>query len=222
MPVLLALLVALSGCGSSSSDAEADGPSKKALACRADWKDLATEIAGRDQRTNPSAMAQRWNTIAATVGYYRTSATGSDCGKSIKAQKSAMATLAAFTTKLAPFDMELRLAEVKSDAETYAAAPRPPAPSTSPAKKGKKQKAAPRAPRPADIATALKTLTTQAPLASQQQVAGWQQAQVTELGDAAAVARAVKDLEFLSSESEAYRACSSALARIHAAQKATG
>ena len=53
-------------------------------------------------------------------------------------QKKAIAALAAFATKLKPYDMELRLELVKDDAEEYAAGPRPPAPKPSPAKKGKK------------------------------------------------------------------------------------
>ena len=40
---------------------------------------------------------------------------------------------------------------------------------------------------------------------------------MTDLSDAAAIAKALKDLAFLSSESAAYRACAAALAQIRMA-----
>ncbi|MET0997163.1 MAG: hypothetical protein ABWX73_00485, partial [Marmoricola sp.] len=140
----------------------------------------------------------------------------------LEAQQKAMDDLTAFAAKLVPYDMERRLEEVTSDAEAYAASPRPPAPSPSPKKKGKKQKRPPAPPAPAAIAAALKTLTAQAPVATQQQGPGWQQALVTDLADTAAVSKTVKDLAFLSSESPAYRACSVALAQIKTALSAAG
>ncbi len=221
--LLLTLLLVLTACGSSSGDE--DGPSKSALACRDKWKDLESKVGGRDTKTNPSDLAARWNSIAATVDYYASSASGNGCGSAIEEQSKAMDDLAKFSAQLAPYDMELRLDEVKADAEAYAAAPRPPAPSPSPAKKGKKKAkkaAANPAPKPADIAAALKALTTQAPLATQQQGPAWQQARVAELSDDAAVAKAVKDLAFLSSESPAYAESNIALVQIEKAQASQG
>jgi hypothetical protein len=235
---LLALLVTLAGCGSGGGNA--DEPSEDAVACRAKWKDLESKVDGRDSLTNPSALAQRWNTIAVTVEYYARSASGDDCGKTIAGQAKAMDSLASFSKLVAPYDMELTLDEVEADAKAYAAGPRPPAPSVSaspspspsqrPSKKdkqqpGKKKKPTPPvnpAPEPAAIAAALKSLTQQAPLATQQQGPGWQQASVAELGDTAAVAKAVRDLAFLSSESPGYRACTLALTQIRAALEAGG
>ena len=118
--------------------------------------------------------------------------------------------------KLAPYDMELRLATVRDDAMAYAAAPRPPRPAPSPGKKGRKVRQ-PLPPRPADVSAALTTLTQQAPLATQQQGPAWQQAHVVELSDSAAVLKTVKDLAFLSTESAAYRQCTKALATIRTA-----
>jgi len=223
--VLLALLLAVSGCGSSGSGS--DKPSKAAVACRAKWKDLEPQVDGRDTKTNPSDLATRWNTIVATVEYHATSATGQDCRDTIEAQKKAMDDLTAFSAKLAPYDMELRLEQVKAAAEAYAAAPRPPAPKPSPTKKGKKAKKSKKpvpnpAPKPADVAAALKALTKQAPLATKQQDPAWQQARVAELSDAAAVAKSVKDLAFLSSESPAYTEARWALTTIKKAQAYKG
>jgi hypothetical protein len=215
--VLLGLALAVAGCGDDSPKAEQ--PSKADVSCRQQWKALEKKVGGRDTATNPSALPQRWNSIAVTLDYYAGSARAKDCGTTLSTQSAAIDAVGAFSTKLAAYDMELRLDEVKSDAQAYADGPQPAAPSPSAPVKGKvkgkkKPKAAPPAPRPADIAVALKTLTTQAPLATQQQGPGWQQADVADLDDAAAVAKSVKDLAFLSSESAAYRACGAALAQI--------
>ena len=220
--LLLAMLLVLAGCGSDGGDAQTEEPSKEALACREKWKDLEDEVDGRDTMTNPSALAPRWNSVVATVDYYAAGARSGDCGTTIEAQEKAMAALASFSATLRPYDMELRLQAVKADAQEYAAGQRPPAPEPSPAKKGKKAKKPKRPPKPADVAAALKTLTQQAPEATEQQGAGWQQARVVELSDTAAVRKAVKDLGFLSSESSAYAACSRALATIRAALSAVG
>ena len=54
-------------------------------------------------------------------------------------------------------------------------------------------------------------------MATEQQAPGWQQAHVVELSDSAAVAKAVKDLAFLSTESSGWRASMAALAQIKVA-----
>lgn len=218
LPVLLiVLLLPLTACGSTQEE-EPDEPSKAALSCREEWRDVEADIEARDSLTNPSALAARWNTIAATADYYATSANPTDCGTTLEAQEKAMDDLTGFGTKLAPYDMELRLDLVQEDAEEYATGPTPPAPEPSLRKKGKKkQKRTPAPPTPAAVAQALKTLTAQAPVATQEQGPGWQQAAVADLADTAAVAKTVKDLAFLSSESPAYRACSLALTQIGAA-----
>jgi hypothetical protein len=228
--LLLALLLALAGCGSADNNNDkAAAPDKAEVACRAKWKDLESKVNGRDSLTNPSALAQRWNSITATLEYYASSASSKDCGKTIEDQQKAMDALASFSTRLAPYDMEQRLDQVKADAQRYATSPRPPAPKASPSttkkantKKTKKAKPPPARTAPAVVAAALRSLTTQAPVATQQQGPGWQQASVIELSDAAAVAKALKDLAFLSSQSPAYRACTVALAQISSALKPTG
>ena len=179
--LVLGVLLATAGCGSDDSEKKADEPSKAALDCREEWQDLEADVDGEESKTNPSALAPRWNSIGAAVEHYVTSAKADDCGKTIDDEKKAMAALAAFVTKLKPYDMELRLETVKEDAEEYAAGPRPPAPKPSPAKKGKKAKKEPRPPKPADVKAALATLTKQAPLATDQQAPAWQQARAVDL-----------------------------------------
>ncbi len=220
--VAVVLVLLLGGCGS-NEDAD-DKPSKAAQACRDDWKALAANVRGNDTKTNPSALSPRWTSVAATIDYYTTSATGSGCADAVDRQKDAITALEAFGTKLAPYDMELRLEEVRDEAEAYAAGPTPsasPSPSPKDEKEEKNQKKKPKGPppppSPPTIANAVKTLVAQAPVATEQQGPGWQQARVVELSDDAAVAKAVKDLAFLSTESPAWRACRAALAQINTA-----
>jgi hypothetical protein len=216
-------LAALTSCGEDSGKKQ-DQPSKAALACRAKWKHLGEDIAPQVDLTQPSALPRRWNTVAATVDYYRTTATKADCGDRIDEQEQAISALKAFSARLTGFDMEAQLALVRQDAQTYAAGPWPPAPTPSPAPKKKKKKQAHklqpkpvRPPKPALVAAALATLSTQATVATQQQGPGWEQASVVDLGDTAATAKAVKDLQFLSTQSSGWRACQAALATIRTA-----
>lgn len=215
-----ALVLLLAGCG--GNDAAAEKPDKATVACRGLWKDLGAQVRGNDQKTNPSALAERWNTIVASIDYYATSAKAPGCKEAVQQQKEAITALTAFGAKLAPYDMELRLEAIRDEAEAYAASTPSPSPSPSPTPKSKskkdknkkKQKAKPVPPSPAQVAAALKAFTTQAPLATEQQGPGWAQARVVELTDSAAVAKAVKDLAFLSTESPAWRTCAALLARI--------
>jgi len=209
---LLGLLLVLAGCGSSTEDDGTATPSKATAACRQKWKDLAGTVGDRDRATTPSTLPQRWTTVAATIDYYAASAKKSDCAAGLPSQKKAIAALAAFSTRVAPYDMELRLQKVRSAAETYASSTPKPAPK---AKKGKKQPKQP--PKPAAVKAALAKLTKQAPVATKEQDPAWQQASVIELNDKAAVAKALKDLKFLSTESAGYRASMAALAQIQAA-----
>ncbi len=219
--LVLGLLLAVAGCGSNGDRAQSgDRPDEATTSCRQEWKELAKKVQGRDKQTNPSALAARWNTVSATIDYYATSASEKDCGKTLASQQKAMEALRSFGARLARYDMELRLDQVRSEAEKYAAGPRPPAPKASKASKGKKKQRPPRAPRPADVAAALKTLTRQAPVSARQQQAGWEQALVAELGDAAAVKKTVKDLSFLSNQSRAYRICVTELALVRKALSA--
>jgi len=209
--LLLGLLLVLTACGGDDEPRGDEKPSAKATECREQWRDLADEVEGRDTATTPSTLPARWNSIAAATDYYARSATEDDCGDTLTAQEEAITALESYNTKLARFDLELELADVREDAEEYADSP---APSPSPAPKGKKDRKKPRPkapPSPAAVEKALATLTTQAPLATEQQDAGWQQAAVIDLADKVAVAKSLKDLVVISGESPAYRSGKAAL-----------
>lgn len=209
----------LAACG--SDDAATAKPSKAATECRTQWKKLGDDISAQTELTTPSALPQRWNTVAATIDYYSTSATGKSCGDQIDEQQKAITALKGWSAQLTGYDMEAQLALVKADATAYAAGPWPKAPKATPApgkKKTTKKLPEPgRPPKPALVGTALTSLTSQAPIASQQQAPGWEQASVVDLGDTAALAKAKKDLAFLSTESSGWRASHAALVTIKAA-----
>ena len=69
---------------------------------------------------------------------------------------------------------------------------------------------------------ALATLEKQAAKATSAQRPAWQQAVATDPGNSKAVAKAVKDLRFLSGESAAYRAGSAAADQVQRAVSFTG
>ena len=214
LPVVAMLLLVPVGCGQESAGKPNAAATKKpdpgAEDCRSQWADLGKSVEGNEEKTEPSAMAERWNAVVATIDYYAAAATKADCEDRLDAQKSAITALTAFQGRLRPYDVEYRFAQVRSDAEKYAAGPQPSAPK--PRKKGAKPPAAP--PAPKDVGAAMKTVTDQAATAAKDQAPGWQQADVAELTDKAAVDKAVKDLAFLSTESKAYAACAQALATI--------
>ncbi len=226
VPLALGLVLStgLAGCGESSDDGASE-PDAATVRCRQQWHDLGEEVAGHESLQQPSSLASRWRNVSATLDYYAVSAKSADCGDTLARQRGAIRALEYLSARLQPYDMELQLGVVQEPAQTYAAGPRPPGPSASPgpATKGKKGKQAdpePRPPKPADVAAALRTLTEQAPLATEQQRPGWQQATVVELSDEAAVKKTVKDLKFLSAESKAFAAAAKALKTIRAGVQA--
>jgi len=210
----VAAIAALSlvGCGSTEEPREAEPTpvAKDVAECREQWRELGETLTDRESGQTPSTLSSRWQSLVATVDYYATSAKESDCDDRLDAQEESIAALESFAASLRRWDLEHQLAVVETDARSYSTAPRPPAP------KGKK---AERPPRPADVAKALRVLTKQAPRATQQQRPGWQQAAATDLEDEAAVAKARKDLAFLSEESAAWRQGSAALRVIRQAMR---
>lgn len=216
---LVMLTLGVSGCGGEASSAAASTkqPDAAVSACRGQWKDLENTVQARSAGETPSALAERWNSVAATLDYYATSARAKDCDPTLAAQTRAISALTTFERRLTAYDMELRLTRLEQGATAYAA--RTKAPATKPSKKGAK---APKAPAPKAVGRALRTLRTQAPLASRQQGPAWEQANAVDLTVKASVAKAVKDLKFLSGESKAYRAASAAAAQIATAVRLAG
>lgn len=214
-PVVLGLAVmlsaVLSGCGiaSGSDDARADPPSAAATKCRTEWSTLGDQLAKRAAATTPSTLPSRQNTLVATVDYYAKTGTAKDCGAALDKVRRSLVAETALSRKVAAYDLELALAQVRGPATAYA---------SQKAATGKAAgRGAARRPKPAQVAVALRTLTTQAPLASAQQESAWQQVEVLSLDDSRALAKSLKDLAFVSSQSPAYRSGRQALATIRSA-----
>jgi hypothetical protein len=204
----------LSGCGiaSGSDDARTDPPSAAATKCRAEWSTLGDQLAKRAAATTPSTLPSRQNTLVATVDYYAKTGTAKDCGAALDKVRRSLTAETALSRKVAAYDLELALAQVRSRATAYASQK-----AAAGKAAGEAVGKAARKPEPAQVAVALRTLTTQAPLASAQQESAWQQVEVLSLDDPRALAKSMKDLAFLSSQSPAYRSGRQALATIRAA-----
>lgn len=208
--VLVAVATLAAGCGSGDPAARpSHSPDAATSQCRAKWAELADDIEGNEKDTEPSALAERWNTVVATVDYYASSARSSDCEDRLATQRKAITALEDFEKSLQPWDMEHQLAAVQSRAQDYSA------PTGSKGKKGKSEsgkkhgKDAP--PSTAAVKKALGILRKQAPTASDDQRPAWQETHVVDLANKAAVKRARKDLDFLSHQSKAWRACEDAV-----------
>lgn len=215
---VLVALVAAGGCGTEEKPAAraSHSPDSATTACRARWADLADQIEGNEKQAEPSALADRWNSVVATVDYYATSASSSDCEHRLGAQKQAIDRLESFGKSLRPWDMEYQLSTVASRAQDYASD------MGSKGRKGKSKDARKQAgkddlPSPSAVQKALAALRKQAPTATDDQGPGWQQAEVVDLAKKSAVKRARKDLDFLSHQSKAWRACDDALRTIRKA-----
>ena len=195
----------LAGCGGGGTAA---GPDPADTSCRAQWKDLADSIAGRmsetDQPTQPSALADRWNTVAAGVQYYVTSATATDCGDTLSNQRLSIDALIDFGTGLEAFDMEYQRDQLTGPAQAYLDGPLP---------QPKKGKAVPKA----EVTEALDVLSVQAATAATDLEPGWQEANGVDLADRDAVEQAVSDLTTLGRHSTAYQQCQVAIATIRKA-----
>ncbi len=197
----------LSGCGiaGGSADGRAAPASAAAAKCRDQWSSLGDQLSKRAAATTPSALPARHNTLVATVDYYAKTGTAKDCGSALDKVRRSITAETALSRKVAAYDLELALAQVRSRATAYAAGRSTPA------------KAAAKKPKPAQVRAALSTLTTQAPLATAQQQSGWQQVEMLSLDDSQALAKSMQDLAFVSSQSPAYRSGRHALATIRAA-----
>jgi hypothetical protein len=147
------------------------------------------------------------------VDYYAASARSEDCGTRLDNQRKSISQLEAFSRSLRPWDMEYQLSAVESRAEDYVSA----ADSGHKGTSKQSKKGAKAAPPPGAVKKALATLRKGAPTATDDQRPGWQQANVVDLGKKPAVAKARKDLDFLSQQSKAWRECDDAVSVIRKA-----
>ena len=209
----LGVVVCLGACGQAAQPSGHATSDRAQAHCRAQWKDVAESVVGMDQDANPSALADRWNSVVATVDYYRTTDTAKDCQDRVDAQLKAVTALRQFSDKLRPYDMTYQLGQVRAAIELYL---NDPLPAPVRAESGKKA----RPPSKAAVSAAMTTLAENAAAANAELQPGWEQTASVDLTDVAALTKTMQDLDFLAQDSPHWRRCEEALQVLVAAIRA--
>jgi len=203
-------LVACGQASGSSASAKAERALKE---CRAQWREVGNSVVGMDEDTNPSALADRWNSVIATVEYYKTTDSAKNCQTTIETQLKAVTSLRQFSEKLRPYDMTYQLAQVRAAVDLYLNDPLPAA------VRGEDGKRVP-PPTKAAVAAAMQTLTDNAAQANAELEPGWAQTKSVDLTDVTTLTTTMQDLDFLAQDSPHWRACEEALQVLVAAIRA--
>jgi hypothetical protein len=206
LPVLLAVALAVgpTGCGGDTKT-RAEAKSERAIKdCRAQWSDVGESVVGMDQDPNPSALAERWNSVIATVDYYKTSASAKNCQANVETQLKAVTALRQFSDKLHPYDMAYQLDQVRAAIDLYLNDPLP-----APARDENHKRVKP--PTKAAVTAAMQTLTDNAAQANAELQPGWEQTKSVDLTDVNALTSTMQDLDFLAQDSPHWRQCEEAL-----------
>lgn len=179
---------------------------------------MASSVAGLDKDPDPSALADRWVTVVATVDYYEKTSKSAQCQSDIESQVKAISALREFSTRLQPYDMVYQAALVAPAVASYLSGPLP---ATIKPKHGKPI----RPPSKAAVTAALATITAHDAAANAYLAPAWGEMASVEITDAAAVSAKLADLNQLAHESSDWTLCNNALgvieAAIAAAKKAT-
>jgi hypothetical protein len=199
----IALAWSMAACGSTAKAGQPTGPSQDVLACRAQWKALGDSLKGRDDQTNPSDLAERWNASIATVQYYTTTATAQDCQTALNDQNATIARIKTMSAELRPYDIAHRMGALAPAATDYLTNPLP--------KAHRSHGRLIRPPKKAVVQAALTTLQNQATVSMTDMADGWAEANSADLTRPAAVRRVLKDLGFLAGDSGPFQACLAAL-----------
>ena len=205
-PVLALVLVLLpaAGCGTDGST-PGDAPggqqavSDADQACRDRWHDLSAAVATQAARGGlvRRVFASRWESLAAGVAYYESTATADQCDEEIDTQKEAIASQRALVDKVLPFDMESQLAKVRKGRREFAAAH-------------------PQAKEPAQVRTAYGTLSTLSAPADEAIAPAVVQLADTDPTEGKSITRRMRDLVLLAQTSDVWQVCKAALRTIHA------
>jgi hypothetical protein len=213
--VVAALALGLGACGetkasSESAGAEADRAVKE---CRAQWSDVGETVLGMDEDTNPSAVSSRWNSVIATVEYYKTTDSAVHCQANIETQLKAVTALRQFSEKLRPYDMTYQLAQVDAAVDLYLHDPLPAA------VRGQNGRLV-KPPTKEAVTRAMQVLTANAAQANTELQPGWAQTSSVDLGDVTRLTTTMQDLDFLAQDSPHWRLCEEALQALVAAIRA--
>jgi hypothetical protein len=199
-----ALAVVLVGCGQGGkSDSEARA-ARDLKECRSQWAEVGESVVGLDQDPNPSSLADRWNTVIATVEYYKHTNTARNCQSAVETQLKAVTSLRQFSDKLRPYDMTYQLAQVRAAVDLYLNDPLP-----EPVR-GDHHKLV-RPPTKEAVTQAMQTLDENAQQANDELEPGWEQTKSVDLTDVDTLTTTMQDLDFLAQDSPHWRQCEEAL-----------
>ena len=212
-----ALFLAPLASGCSNDDSPAKAATKTVSVdlkeCRDQWHDVAESVLGLDQDTDPSSLASRWTTVIATVDYYESSTTATDCQARVEAQVNAISALRQFSERLRPYDMTYQLQQVSATVDLYLHDPVP-----RPVKGANGKTVKP--PTHEQVQAAMTTLTNQAAAANAELQPAWEHLASVSIDDEAAVTSALDDLDALAQAGARWTACQHALQVIVAARRA--
>lgn len=181
--------------------------------CQQQWHDVGQSILGLDQSTDPSGLSSRWTSVIATVGYYETLPNATDCQANIEAQLRAITQLRQFGAQLQPYDMTYQVGQLAADIDLYLHDPLP-----APVKGKGGRLISP--PSQKAVSAAYRVLSNNAAAANLELQPGYGEMAQLDLGDAAAVQRALADLNSLAQDGTHWQACERALEILVAAVQA--
>jgi hypothetical protein len=207
------LAAALVACGKAPAPSAAATSDRALQECRAQWRDVGDSVLGMDQDPHPSALADRWTTVIATVDYYRNTDTAKDCQARVETQLKAISALRQFSEKLRPYDMTYQLDQLRAAIDLYLNDPLP-----TPVKDDSGKKVPP--PGKAAVKAAMQTLTDNAEQANTELAPGWAQTTSVDLTDVTTLTKTMQDLDFLAQDSPHWRTCEEALQVLVAAVRA--
>jgi hypothetical protein len=202
--VATALVMGAAGCGDDSTTRAKAKAERAVKDCRSQWSDVGDSVVGMDKDPNPSALAERWNSVIATVDYYKSSASAKNCQANIETQLKAVTALRQFSDKLHPYDMAYQLEQVRAAIDLYLNDPLP-----APARDENHKRVLP--PTKAAVTEAMQTLTANADAANAELEPGWEQTKSVDLTDVTALTTTMQDLDFLAQDSPHWRKCEEAL-----------
>ena len=176
-------------------------------ACRHRWAALADRLNARAGQTYASAQADRWDSLTAGALYYASTATAADCGEPLAREHQRVATLEAYTSRLAGYDMPRQVGRLSPAVRRYLASPLPRPVHETAGSGHRRHTRTVRPPSKRQVRVALRRLRAAAPREMHDLAPAWRQAAAVDIGDPAQVRRALAGLRLLAGDSSAYAEC---------------
>ena len=204
LPALVLVLLPLAACGTDETPpGNTPGGQQQVSgadqACRDRWHDLSATVATQAARGAMvrRVFASRWESLAAGVAYYESTATADQCDEEIDTQKEAIRAQRALVDRVLPFDMESQLANVREGRRKFAAAH-------------------PQARAPEKVRVAYGTLGTLSGAADKAIAPAVVELADTDPTQSGTITRRMRDLALLAQTSDVWQVCKAALRTIHA------